>query len=249
MRGEQGLQGVNMPQVGPTFFSLPLGDHPEGDGLTRLQTAFAGASSADLSTYAIGSGGNNGGTLGAGYFEIVQNSATFKALAWENAGLATLDGPHCLEFFFEAFETSANPPSTCNIEQHKITLMSIPTMQILGHAGGINNVGWVATPTGEGFSLISASPAVDVFGSVHHVVYQHDENGALSIWYDGVRQLDSYGTWDGSGVTGPYVYLGATGIGGQTITIRFYGVRVRRAEMYSGASFTPPSSPAAWGPP
>lgn len=236
--------------IGPTFFSSPIGDHPAGDGLTRLQTAFAGASSADLSQYAIGSGGNNGGTLGEGYFEIVQSSATFKALAYENVGLKMQNGvAHTVEYFFEAFETTSNPPSQCAIQQHKVTLMNVPFTRINGYSGGINNVSWSAVPTDEGFAQINASPAVDVFGSTHHVAFVHDTAGALSIYYDGVRQLDAWGLWDGDGTSSPYVYLGATGIGGQTITIRFYGVRVRRAAMYSGASFTPPASPAAWGPP
>lgn len=236
--------------VGPAFFSSITGDHSPGDGLTRLQTVFEGSSSADISSYAIGSGGNNNGTVGDGYFEIVQDSAVFKALAYENAGLSRPNGePQTIEFFFEAFETTANPPSACNMMQFDAQAGSIPTMKIKAFAGGINNVSWVALPTDEGFAEVTASPAADVFGSTHHVAFVIDTNGHLDIYYDGVRQLEGSLTLAGGESLG-YVYLGGTGTGGgQQITIRYYGVRVRRAAMYSGASFTPLTGPEAWGAP
>ena len=54
---------------GPQFFGS-RGDHPAGDGLTRLQTAFAGASAADISGFGV-SHVQSGGTLGNGYYDVV----------------------------------------------------------------------------------------------------------------------------------------------------------------------------------
>lgn len=237
--------------VGPAFYSLPRGDHPPGDGLTRLQCLFAGSSTADVSTYAIGNGGNNNGTVYDGYFEIVQDSAIFRACSWQHDSLGYRgDGvtPLTVEMFYQAFETTSNPPSTCLFSAINVANMSPPSTQVVGFSGGINNVNFIASPLGSGYSQ-PLTPAADVFGSMHHLAYTYDSTGRLAVYHDGSRQVYPVTLW-ASKLAGGRVDLGATGVGGgQQITFRYYGVRVRRALMYSGASFAPLTGPEAWGPP
>lgn len=75
--------------VGPTFFSRPVGDHPEGDGLTRLQTTFAGASADDISGFAVPAT-VTGGTLGEGYYDVTIpiNTASILGVSYSSTDVA-----------------------------------------------------------------------------------------------------------------------------------------------------------------
>lgn len=232
--------------VGPTFFSDP-GDHPPGDGLTRLQCLFAGASSADVSSYAIGSGTQNGGTLYAGYFECLFDSVGTheRQIIWEHADLylSSSSEPLTAEYFVTVEETVANPQSQNEIGRFKFGSAQINNA-VAGYVGGLNN--FAIADYGD-WSYDHG----EVWDTLTHVAVVFRTTGFYDVYIGGVRvhAAQAYSGGAGQGSVGS-VIVGGTGQNYVSrITCRYYGVRVRRAEMYAGASFAPPASPAAWGPP
>lgn len=237
--------------VGPTFFSNVPGDHPAGDGLTRLQTTFAGGSSADVSSYAIGAGTQTGGTLSAGKYSVTHTAgaAVFQGLAWSNNGLGRVVGTgHTFECFIKLTETVVNPANALQVMNSVDMANMNPTQLYLnGFSAGMNPL----APTAPAW-YSSTPDSIDAFtGSYHHFALVWDTAGTLAVYLRGIRLVNIAGTGDkgyaaGLGVVG----LGGTGsAGGSGVTFEFSGVRVRRAQMYSGASFVPPSSPLDWGAP
>lgn len=237
--------------IGPTFFSSPSGDHPAGDGLTRLQTAFAGASSADISSYAIGSGTNTLGTVNDGYYAITLSGGLTKTLVWTDAGLAKgQDDPYTFEVFFEADDPYWNPVALSSILSAAMFLSAGFNLIINGYGGavpGANELYYEDYINGTH----TWAAAVDFFDSTparHHFAFSVSAAGVYNVYLDGVRIV---GPITGTNFvhTSGSVQLGGVNSAGDQLDLRYYGVRVRRAEMYTGASFTPPASPAAWGPP
>jgi len=234
--------------IGPTLFSSARGDHTPNDGLTRLQTVFAGGSSADVSSYALGPGVNTGGTVHAGRYEITQDSATLRALSWQDATLGrVVNTGHTVEFFVRVTEITVNPPSAVQFAAADLANMSPTTFMVNGFISGKNTLAALALPGWYS----SIADTVDVYtGQYHHVALVWDTAGQYSAYLRGQRIVTFPGTGDKGYAGGVgYVYLGNTGAAGQSTKFEFSGVRVRRAQMYSGASFVPPTSPDDWGPP
>lgn len=234
-----------MFMCGPNFFSSAAGDHTPGDGLTRLQTLFAGASSADVSSYAIGSGTNIGGTVNNGYYEVQPNAGGFKRLIYSNAGLGRADNTaHTFEFFVRITEVDVDPVGLIGLAACDMDNMTGSDWSVNG--GSLNPL---AVSAGVWFSWADSVAAYNPSG-YHHIahVWQANPAGDLAIYVDGVRIVNRAG--GGSRVAGtPSLSLGGFGNAGSASNFKFTGVRVRRAAMYSGASFAPPLSPADWGAP
>lgn len=247
----QGLQLGGSGQIPNLTFEIDgavSGDHPVGDGLTRLQTTFAYGSSIDLSAYAIGSGTNTGGTVQAGRYEITQDGATYRGLSWTNAGLGRVAGTgHTMEFFVRATEITVNPTAGVTFAHCDMANMDQTLFFVNGLISSKNTLAAYALPSW--FS--NTADSVDVYtGAYHHVAIVWDAAGQYSLYFRGIRVVTLAGTGDKGYASGVgSVTLGAIGAAGQSTKFEFGGVRVRRAAMYSGASFTPPTSPAAWGSP
>lgn len=242
--------------IGPTFFSRQIGDHTPGDGLTRLQTAFAGGSSADISQYAIGSGTINGSVaVTDGLLTVTLTALSTNRISWNNNDLRRLNSTALtVEFFVRVVEVTVNHASS--IRQYA-SLDNFDNMDDGGGNGGTHEFGVGGYSGGinpfraQLNTWYSGDTGYDAYGAGFvHVAYVWDASptGSLSIYIDGVRVvLQTGGSHWISGDT--ILYLGGASPIFTNAVAEFTGVRVRRAEMYSGASFVPPASPADWGPP
>lgn len=232
--------------IGPTFFSSPAGDHPAGDGLTRLQTVFAGASSADISSYAIGPGTQSGGTVYDGYYEVNLTNLTPSSLSWTDAGLwaASDNVSHTIEWFMSVIQMAFPSPWRYTIFRTKFGSEG-RYYDVYGNATG-NKLGLLREGGGVSYDTTGAAWSTNEH---HAIVFRPDSTYDMYIAGQRVIAGATYSGGIPQGTTGN-VRLGGTG--GDDVTplrVRYHGVRVRRAEMYSGASFAPPISPAVWGPP
>ncbi len=231
--------------VGPTFFSSPVGDHPAGDGLTRLQTAFAGASSADISQYLIGSGTNDEMTVSDGSASaLFDSNLNPKSILYNDAGLAQQlsTSPLTYEIFWQATLDTPSPQSPG--DQIKFAQFNTHVNGIDFYIRGYPNDTDILIIQ-SGVTTITVTGA-HTYGALNHLALVNRASGLADIYLNGVRV--SAGRTGTGGLAGTgRMQLGGIGRGDTRIT--YYGARVRRAEMYTGASFAMPSSTAAWGPP
>ena len=213
-----------MAVIGPTFFSARLGDHEPGDGLTLFQTTFAGASAADVSANAIGSGSGSGLTLADGSMYGTMDGTTRTKL-WDSAviGMPARSDTRTWEFFFNAEEINISPGNQIKFAQFTC---SIP---------------------GIDFWLQSAAYVPNGARTKHHIVFTNKAvSGNNDIYVDGVRVVNDLYLGAYTAANGQFQLGGASN--GDTL-VTYYGARARNAVMYSGASFTRLSGPEAWGPP
>ena len=229
-----------MPSVGPTFFSSPT---TTGDGLTRLQTLFAGASSADTSDYSIGSGTLSNMTLSDGYCEgLFDSNITAKTLVYTDVGISQVSdaAPLTYEIFWKATLDTPSPQSPGDV---------IKFAQFTTHLNGIdfcirgvpNDTDILIIQSGYVTVTVTAGHA---YGTQNHLALVNRSTGVMDIYLNGVRVVtgrDDATTLAGLGT----MQLG--GIGRGDTRIRYYGARVRREEVYpDDASFTPPAGPESW---
>jgi len=242
-----------MAVIGPTFFSSPSGggDHPPGDGLTRLQTAFAGASSADISIYAIGSGTNTGGTVHDGYYEVDINSGSLKNLAWVNSGLAKNTGQkYTFEIFFEVIEVTGNRNSAVGLFDAVMFLTAGMQASMNGYGGAVplaNEFAYSDTING-GHTYVGSTDLPASSPAIHHFALSVAADATYSVYLDSSRILGPVAGTDFAHTSGS-VSIGGVSASGESTRLKVYGVRVRRDQMYTGASFVPLSGPEVWGPP
>mgnify|MGYP003500815524 FL=1 len=232
--------------VGPTFFSSPVGDHPAGDGLTRLQTTFAGASSADISQYLIGTGTLSNMTLSDGsLMGLFDSNVTTKSLVYTDVGISQVSdtAPLTYELFWKATLDTPSPQSPGD---------AIKFAQFTTHLNGIDfYIRGVPNDTDilivqSGFTTVTVT-AGHAYGTQNHLALVNRSTGVMDIYLNGVRVVT--GRNDNTTLAGlGTMQLGGVGRGDTRVT--YYGARVRRAEMYpDSATVTPPLNPAAWGPP
>lgn len=239
--------------VGPTFFAAAVGDHPPGDGLTALQTSFDGGDSTDLSPYARGAGSNSDPAtvvVSNGELTIFNGGLLNRSLSWSGAALGRLPNTgYTAEFFMRAVETVVNPGSMS--EQ----LAGVDPWAIAASKLGMNGFNGVINPYFvESLAYYSHTGPEDIFAkfsSYIHVAFVSDNstNGHVDVYIDGQRVVNYNPAFT---LQKPAPYNGSFllgGVNGGSLTTKFSGVRVRHAKMYTGASFTPPTSPVAWGPP
>ena len=231
--------------VGPTFFSA-LGDHAPSDGLTRLQTLYAGASAADVSSFAIGAGTTSGLTTVAGSESGIMDG-TLRYRLWDaDMGLTNRSDPYTFEFFFNADIIDVSPGNAIKIAQFTLKTGGV-SFYLTSNAyapNGARNIDIDMTAHGLGDVYV---PCEAYDGTKHHIVMTNKTGAGLSdIYVDGARQVSDADFGAGIGVTSQ-LQLGSNSNGDTRVT--YYGVRVRRAVMYTGASFARLSGPEAWGPP
>ena len=230
--------------VGPTFFSNP-GDHPAGDGLTIFQTAFAGGVSNDISVSNLGAGVELGpGIKAAGYYEADFDAvSTFnRGIVWyADADLSLGTGnPLTCEMFFTCIELVSNPASSGKIFQLQFGT-PILDVYLQPFTGSINPIGFAY----GGTTFSSTTDAFDIV--IRHLAMVYRPSNTLDTYLDGTRLHTLSGT---AGAADGQIQMGGSNtVYADRWRMQYRGGRVRRAEVYSGASFTPPASPAAWGPP
>lgn len=240
-----------MAVIGPTFFSSPIGDHGPGDGLTLFQTLFAGGSTADVSSFAIGSASITGPsyiTASNGNLNITQTSSNVSIASWANSSfnIASSASSWCLEMFVRLTPAPSHPALVQKFAQITMGALSFDLVMNAESPAGVN-VMYAAFP-GPSYSYSPANVTND--GLFHHVAIISRPPGPnmMDGYVDGQRIFTGK-YWAASGPAG-YIQLGATGNSGYSVSIDIAGVRVRGAQMYPiGASFTPPSGPEVWGPP
>lgn len=241
--------------VGPTLFARAAGDHPEGDGLTRLQVRFAGGSSADESSFAMGSGTISQSSPGNvvianGYASVYSSGITTNYITWSANGLGMVTGQgYTAEFFVKVIEVDANPFSQQYFATANCWNMGASRIGMSGVSGGINPM-MVYADTFYSWT----DTGVDIYAKlaefVHVAFVAAAGSTTLRVYVNGVQVVTYAG--GATSVNGLYpgsVDCGGVGAGGSATRFHYSGVRIRRAEMYTGASFTPPLSPADWGPP
>lgn len=233
--------------VGPTFFSARLGDHEPGDGLTLFQTTFAGASAADVSANAIGSGSGSGLTLADGSMYGTMDGTTRTKL-WDSAviGMPARSDTRTWEFFFNAEEINISPGNQIKFAQFTCSIPSIDFwLQSAAYVpNGARNIFIDMSASGNGTITVPC----DVYdGTKHHIVFTNKAvSGNNDIYVDGVRVVNDLYLGAYTAANGQFQLGGASN--GDTL-VTYYGARARNAVMYSGASFTRLSGPEAWGPP
>ncbi len=235
------------------FYSTVAGDHPPGDGLTALQTAFAGGVSTDLSPYARGAGTNTDAVqvrVGTGQLEIDLGGGFNRSLSWSGASLARLPNTgYTAEYFVRFIETVNNPGSSASqLAQVTAWNLAVSRLGMNGHSGGIN--AYIAESTAN-YAFTSTDDIFVKFGPYVHVAHvcNTSTNGDVRVYIDGQRVVNFI---PGASIQASSPYTGTIVLGGvctSSLRAQFSGVRVRHAQMYTGASFDPPVSPADWGPP
>ena len=144
-------------------------------------------------------------------------------------------------------ESSLNPASSMSRGAHIDGFnTAIARLSFNGFSGGINalvleSLAWFAYTGGDIFTALSTPTHLALVSDASF-------NGQMRMYLAGV-EVASYTVGP---VTKTAPYTGTVALGGFSAagaTLKFKGVRVRHAEMYTGASFTPPASPDAWGPP
>lgn len=245
--------------AGPTFFSSSVGDHLPGDGLTRLQVTFAGASAADLSGFGL-TPTRSGGTLGDGYYDVtISTGGGFNpGISYDDDSLARQATNTALTvevlLSLNAYPTANNSSTQTHVYLNNLTSSmtggSNPIqMQTLGGFAATN-----FSQVGAFYANWSApgDKTPGLLNSVRHFAWVWYTDNTYAEYYNGVRQAGpSADTSYRLGAPTTTIRLGSPSASPYwtDFTLRYLGLRVRRASMYSGASFTPPSSVAAWGPP
>lgn len=247
-----------MFQVGPTFFSRALGDHPEGDGLTKLQVTFAGGSTTDESAFAVGAGtevSSAGANVvaTAGLLTVKLSGAVSNYHTWSKNGLGRLPNTaFTCEVFVRAEEFDANPSSSGFFIELDAFGMAASRVGFNGFAAGRNDVTAYATAWYGYTGTVDIFDASVLGGTMHHIAWvcNATANGDLRVYIDGVLRA----TYNVGSIQKTAPYLGELKLGGvgaafNQTNFYFAGARIRHAEMYTGSSFTPPASTADWGPP
>ena len=218
--------------------------------LTRMQCTFSGSSSADVSHYLIGSGVQFGGVLSDGAYTVTMGDSTAETrrIKWENAnlevGIPATYGDPTEVMTFEAFfrinlTDEENPPDQ--------------NSTILSFTGGDQSMSLTQNGNTGYLDLTVTS-----YGSVwtdtvagwgdHHVATVYRADHTYDTYLDGV--LIWTASWTNTYYSPGSVQLGSQNYGSwDNREYVFYGVRVRREEVYTGAQFSPPISPADWGEP
>ena len=215
--------------------------------LTRLQTEFAGSSSADVSYYAIGAGTQTGGSVSAAGYDVVLSTTSSQNLTWSSTGLARPVGtPLTIEVFFTCTAPTGRPLGVTRIASvfWADTTYDTGGMDIFafGEVAGINWFAYQDSING-GYSWNNETDIID--GIEHHFAISMDANGVYSVYLDGTRVVNSRPSV--ARVPAGSVALGGIGLS-TAVNVNYSAVRVRRSQLYTGAYVTPPASFGATDP-
>lgn len=240
------------------FYSRVAGDHPPGDGLTMFQVTFPGGSTTDESAFAVGvgsevssAGANVVTSPGVLAVKLSNNVANYHT--WSKNGLGRLPntGFTC-EVFVRAEEFDANPTGSGFFVELDAFNMAASRLAFNGFSASKNTLRAYATAWYDYSNTVDIFDASVLGGTYHHVAWVCDStfNGDLRVYINGALVV----TYNAGSIQKTSPYLGELKLGGfgaafNQTNFYFAGARIRHAEMYTGASFTPPSSPASWGAP
>lgn len=248
----QGLQLGNSGQIPNITFELSgirSGDHTPGDGLTIFQTSFASAVSNDVSVSNLGAGVELGaGTKVNGYYtaDFDAVTTTLRGIIWyADTDLSLGAGePLTCEVFFTCIELEPDVASSGKIFQLKFGNATLD-VYMRPFSGGIN-------PIQLCFSGTCVTTTTDVYSTgitpgFHHLATVYRSTNLVDAYLDGVRVIEGFSF---AGDSTGQIQMGGEGVSyANRWRMRYNGGRVRRAAVYTGASFTPPTGPAAWGSP
>lgn len=240
----------------PFYSSVASGDHPAGDGLTLLQTAFDGAVSDDISSYARGPGtitesAASNVTVYDGYVSCIVVGAVDNNILWSGTDLGRKPSTgYTAEAFLKLIEVTVNPASFFSrFFELNAWNMANSRLGVNGYLAGFNALTAYAT------AWYTFTDTVDVYTKLTDFVHfawvcDATANGDLRIYIAGQLVM----TYNTGSIQKAAPYSGSIQIGGlntgvQSAEVQCSGIRIRDAEMYTGSSFSPPGSPADWGPP
>lgn len=226
--------------VGPTFFSRSLGDHPPGDGLTRLQVAFAGSSAADVSGFAVPHS-QSGGTLGDGYYDIAiaTPGGVNPGISYDSNDIArqASGGLLTVEFFLELrspYTTGQNAGGQTHVYLNNLTSLmqggNNPIQIKTQGSGSFANV--QIANTGSAYAnWLGGELTPTLLGLKRHIALVWYADNTYAMYYNGVRMV---------GPTADTTYL----LGSPTPTLRLGSPLSRRLlDQHDHAVHGCPSSP------
>ena len=237
-----------LPAKAPIVFAEPSGS----DANVKLLTRFEGASSDDISQYALGPGviTNPAGTyIADGYAKFGGDSSVgdsdFTGISWGSTNLtscSTVNPEMTWEFIFSATVLSyygsvdialIDTGQSSDIHQSQVRLY-------------IYGDGTFGFDSEADFSTYYQSPASFTTNdgvSSFHVAIQRRADGQVQIFLNGSRVAD-FGTVTGFGSGGAPGYgtvVTRAYIGSQYWDIRCYALRVSSRLVYTGATYTVPT--------
>ena len=246
-----------LPEKAPIVFAEPS----RSDATVRLLTRFSGASSADISQYALGGGTitNPDGVLlgdGSARFGVTPDPAAtgWTGITWASSALtacATVNPEMTWEFIFSA---SNNPDAfasfntICIIDSAHVDAESKRQFRINieGSGGGVlpptsrhklNITPGSGSPTWSSTSSVLVEDGVPSF----HVAIQRRADGYVQIFFNGSRVLDWTRGFEPGGTPG----VGLVSIGNYPYSadwnIHCKALRVASRLVYSGAAYTVPT--------
>jgi hypothetical protein len=231
-----------------------------GDATVRLLTRFEGASSADISQYAIGSGtiiNPDGVTIMEGYarFGVTYSAYTsFASILWSSSELTACETVNP-EMTWEFIYSVSADPNTYSAFKYIAVIdpdhsgSSTGSQLIIGMEGcggyGIPSTGRHKLFVSPGpFSPLwtsSASFLLEDGVSSFHIACQRRTDGQVQIFVNGARVYDWGSGFSSGGTPG----TGTVQIGNYEYDsnwdIRCLAVRVSSRLVYSGATYTVPS--------
>lgn len=246
-----------LPEKAPIVFAEPAGS----DATVRLLTRFSGASSADISQYALGSGviANPDGVLladGNARFGVTAapSASGWVGITWVSPHLTsceTVNPEMTWEFIMSA---SVDPDA---YESFK-TIALIDTGHVSAEVGRQFRIGlegslggvlpptsrhllWVSPGTDAPIWMSASSYLVEDGVATFHIALQRRADGYIQLFVGGIRVLD----WVVGFSSGGSPTSGTVSIGNypydQDWDIRCHAVRVSSRLVYSGATYTVPT--------
>jgi hypothetical protein len=207
---------------------------PECDFLTLLQSRFIGANADDESCWQHGSPSQSGGTVAEGAFEVNRNNAadpfTPSVLTYAMAGV-TPNGADAVTF--ECLSTWTSTPNVTGITIFRITQTSGSFRQFLWY-GDAGRVAYDDAGLGPEYISAGAVPANCHLALVCAA-------SSTRAYINGQKVYETTGIV--LAANDLQVYIGDTvGFGSGVTAFTVHGFRVRQEEVYTGDSFTPPTS-------
>ncbi len=243
------------PEKAPVVFAEGGGS----DAAVKLLTRFAGASSADISQYAIGAGtvNNPSGTyISDGYAKFGGDpsidDSDWTGIQWASSQLtscATVNQEMTWEFIYSATSlvSYASAVSIALIDTGQASGIQDRQVRLSIYGGGIGSGGGhLGFDSEANYSTSWESPSSVLTNdgvTSFHVAIQRREDGLVQIYFNGSRVADfgsvtgfSSGGSPGTGVVSPMAYGYS-----KDWEIRCRAVRVSSRLVYSGTTYTVPT--------
>lgn len=218
----------------------PIGSITPGHGaLTLLQSRFIGANAGDESAFAHGDPVQDGGTIADGHFEVNRANGsepnTPSALTYEAPALETSGTDALTVEFFATWSETPNIAYTKIVSFTKNTGDPTNTLHKFGYYGAAGLVCY--DNFSAGIQYTSASP---VSGKTHFAIV-FSATGTR-VYIAGVKVWETGGDTRGPNAPMKLVIGDDVGYTSDTTSYIVEGFRVQQEEVYTGASFTPPTS-------